>query len=111
MKALAIYIGINGGVIAIDRATGQQLWQTRLKGSDFVNVILDEDRVLAATKGEIFCLDVMTGSLLWHNQLTGQGRGLVTIATASGSTGMSPLRKRQQEQEQAAQSAAIIASS
>jgi outer membrane protein assembly factor BamB len=112
VKALAIFIGIKGSVIAIDRATGQSLWETPLKGSDFVNVILDEDRVLAATKGELFCLDAVTGKLLWNNKLPGLGQGIITIATSSGSTAMGPLRKRQQDQEDAASAAttAVIVS-
>jgi outer membrane protein assembly factor BamB len=109
MKSLAIFVGINGSVIAIDRATGQELWQTELKGSDFVNVILDDDRILAATHGELYCLDAITGKQLWNNKLPGQGRGIVTIATANGSTGMGPLRKKQLEQEQA--TTAVIATS
>jgi len=99
MKSLAIFVGIHGSVIAVDRATGQDLWQTNLTGSDFVNVILDDDCVIAATKGELFCLDAVTGKQLWHNELPGQGWGIASIATANGSTGMGPVRKKQLEQE------------
>jgi outer membrane protein assembly factor BamB len=104
MKSSAIFIGINGNVIAVDRATGQELWTTELKGSDFVNVILDDDCVLAATRGELYCLDPVTGLQRWHNELPGQGWGIASIATANGSTGMGPLRKKQLDQEAAAAS-------
>jgi outer membrane protein assembly factor BamB len=100
MNSSAVFVGINGTVIAIDRATGQDLWQTELKGSDFVNVILDGDRVLAATSGEIFCLDPGTGAQLWHNKLPNQGWGIASIATPNGSTVAGPVRKKL-EQEQA----------
>ena len=36
---------------------------------------LDRDVVLAATKGEIFCLESATGRILWNNELKGLGRG------------------------------------
>jgi outer membrane protein assembly factor BamB len=42
----AIYIGIRGTVVALDRASGAEIWRADLKGSDFVNVVLDGDRVL-----------------------------------------------------------------
>jgi len=54
MTSSAIFVGIRGGVSALDRETGRQLWKTKLKGADFVNVTLDDDRVFAATKGEMF---------------------------------------------------------
>jgi outer membrane protein assembly factor BamB len=102
MTSSAIFIGIRGGVIALDRGTGQKLWKTELKGADFVNVILDGDRLIAATKGEVFSLDAATGELLWRNELPGEGWGLVTIATGSGSSGaMPPVREKQRRDEDA----------
>lgn len=78
-----IYLGIKGSVIALDSGTGQQLWATHLKGSDFVNVVLDGDSLYAATYGEIFCLDPATGAGRWHNPLKGFGLGLVSVAAES----------------------------
>jgi outer membrane protein assembly factor BamB len=107
MTSSAIFIGIRGGVTALDRETGRQLWAARLKGSDFVNVILDNDRVIAATKGEVFCLDAATGHVLWHNELPGEGWGLVTIATASSPSSSVPsFGEKQRRDEAAAASAA-----
>ena len=76
-----VFIGIKGSVIALNRATGQQVWATHLKGSDFVNVVLLDGAVLASCYGEIFCLDPLTGKMLWHNPLKGFGTGLATFAT------------------------------
>jgi outer membrane protein assembly factor BamB len=108
MSSSAIFVGIRGGVVALDRGTGQQLWKARLKGADFVNIVLDNDCVIAATKGEVFCLDAATGHLLWHNELPGEGWGLVTIATASGSSIMPPLQEKKR-QDAAASTAAVVA--
>lgn len=111
MTSSLILLGVHGNVIALDRATGQQVWCAELKGADFVNVHLDEDRVIAATKGEVFCLDANTGASLWHNQLPGQGRGLITIATASGASDLAPFREKRRQDEAAAAAAAGAASS
>jgi outer membrane protein assembly factor BamB len=109
MASSTIFIGIHGDVLALDRATGHQIWRTELKGSDFVNVMLDNDRVIAATKGEVFCLDAATGQLLWHNELPGSGWGLATIATASGSSGATPTFREKQRRDEAASTAATVA--
>jgi outer membrane protein assembly factor BamB len=99
-----IYIGVRGTVLGLDRSTGVEIWRADLKGSDFVNVVLDGDRVIATTKGELFCLDSNTGERLWTNELRGLGRGLVTVATASSPLGsaLPPAEKKRREQEAAA---------
>lgn len=73
-----LIIGIKGHVLAIDRATGTELWRTRLKGGEFVSVSV-QDSIYASTKGELFCVDPATGSIKWHNRLSGMGVGLVSI--------------------------------
>jgi outer membrane protein assembly factor BamB len=75
-----IFLGVKGSVVALNRATGRQLWATSLVGADSVNVALDGDNLYATTRGEIFCLDPKTGDARWHNPLKGFGYGLVTIA-------------------------------
>ncbi|HEY4361760.1 MAG TPA: PQQ-binding-like beta-propeller repeat protein [Bryobacteraceae bacterium] len=98
-----IFIGVHGSVFALDYATGRTIWTTALKGSDFVTILVDGARILAATKGEVFCLDAATGHLLWRNDLPGQGWGVITIATATASSGMLPAaeQKRRQDRESA----------
>lgn len=36
-----VFIGINDSVVALNRESGQQVWATHLKGSDFVNVLVE----------------------------------------------------------------------
>jgi outer membrane protein assembly factor BamB len=103
----AVYVGIKGAVVALDRATGSIIWNAYLKGSDFVNVLVTDNEVYAATKGEISCLDISTGQLKWHNPLKGLGMGLVSLAFPGGQTGQAPpVRRRQQE---TAAAAAVVA--
>lgn len=77
-----VFVGIRGCVVALDRATGAELWRTKLKGADFVNVSFLDGQLYATTRGEAFCLDDATGQVRWHNRLSGLGWGLVTIASA-----------------------------
>jgi len=102
-----VCIGIKGSVVALNRATGQQVWATHLKGSDFVNVVLQDEAVLASCYGEIFCLDPLTGNARWHNPLKGFGTGLATIATEHDlGSGTAPpvLAEKRRRDEQAAAS-------
>jgi outer membrane protein assembly factor BamB len=102
-----VFIGIRGSVVALNCATGEQVWATHLKASDFVNVVLQNEAVLASCSGEIFCLDPLTGDARWHNPLKGFGRGLATIATAANpGSAHAPVLAEKRRREQAAASAA-----
>ena len=107
-----VFVGIKGSVIALNRATGQQVWATHLKGSDFVNVVLQDGALLACSRGEVFCLDPLTGNGLWHNQLKGFGTGLATITGEPSAASLNaPLlaEKRRRDAEAAASGAAVAA--
>ena len=105
-----VFIGIKGSVVALDRATGEQVWATHLKSFDFVNVLLEDGAVLASCCGEVFCLDPLTGNALWHNPLKGFGRGLATIATEHDpGTGNAPVLAENQRRDAAASAAAASA--
>ena len=37
-----VFVGIGKSVVALNRRTGEQIWEARFKGfDDFVNVVLD----------------------------------------------------------------------
>jgi hypothetical protein len=99
-----VFIGIKGSIVALNRATGAQVWATHLKGSGFVNVVEQNDIVLAACRGEVFCLDALTGNARWHNPLRGFGLGLATIAGDIQNTAV--LAEKRRRDEEAAASAA-----
>jgi len=107
-----IFVGIKGSVLALDRSTGDIVWQTHLKLSDFVTVMLDGDTLYAAAYGEAFCLDAATGNVRWHNPLKGFGTGLATLALVNCPSETQPpvlAEKRRREQAAAASSAASSA--
>jgi outer membrane protein assembly factor BamB len=105
MANSVIYIGIRGSVLALNRVTGEEVWRTSLKGGDFVNVALLEGDLLAATKGELYCLDPASGAVRWNNKLTGMGWGLISIASASGQQAVLMREKERRDQAAAATSA------
>jgi outer membrane protein assembly factor BamB len=101
-----LFIGIRGYVLAIDRATGEDVWSTSLKGAEFVNVVLDGEQLFASSKGRLYRLDPTTGRILWENGLTGMGWGLVSIAQAGSGNLTAMEEKRRQDQAAAAGTAA-----
>jgi outer membrane protein assembly factor BamB len=78
---LALYVGIGHFVVALDAATGAELWRSKLKNTGFVSVLWDGEALVAASAGEVYRLDPRTGDVLWHNEMKGLGMGVVTLAS------------------------------
>jgi len=106
-----VFVGIKGSVVALDRATGHQVWAAALKRYDFVNVVQQNGAILAACHGEVFCLDPLSGKIRWHNPLKGFGTGLATIATDPDANCRSApvLAEKRLRDQQAAQAGAVAA--
>lgn len=84
--ATPLIIGTNGYVVAIDQATGDELWRTLVRkgilgssGQD-VSVIIADGAVFAGSHGELFCLDLQSGEIRWKNELKGMGYNDVALA-------------------------------
>ena len=85
-------------------------WSRALKGQGFVNLTMDDGLLLASTRGEVWCIDLESGRLLWQNPLTGLGWGLATFATAGGeSQAVNAAMLQQQEQSNSVATAGTIA--
>jgi len=104
-----VFVGIKDTVVALDDRTGGEVWRAELRSGDFTTVCWDGEVLLAANSGEVYRLDPRSGAVIWHNQLKGLGRGVVSLTTtrvtqaASGTDAMIAKRKRD---EQAAAAAA-----
>jgi outer membrane protein assembly factor BamB len=75
-----LVIGIAGYVVAVDPASGTEIWRTRVKRSEFVTVAPAGSVVFAGAGGELFCLDAAGGQILWHNKLKALGTGVISFA-------------------------------
>ena len=109
VQAKLIFIGIGGAVVALDRSTGEEVWRSRLKGSDFVNLALQDGDLYATAKGELFCLDPATGDVRWQNPLKGLGTGLITIAGSGSQQTIVMGEKRRRDAASSAETAALSA--
>ena len=81
-----VYVGFNSRVVAIDRYTGETVWDWKSpEGSGFVSVLVDVDRLIVSVMGYMYCLDPLFGQEVWRNPLRGMGTGVATLASVSGS--------------------------
>ena len=103
MNKRLVFLGVKGTAVALDRDSGQEVWRTGLKGSDFVNLVLDGGDLFATARGEVYCLDPASGRVRWKNPLRGMGWGLVTIGTPGTSSQAAPAQYRLEQEQAAAQ--------
>jgi len=81
-RQILVFVGIKSSVVAIDERSGTEVWRVKLRSSDYVTVLWDGEALFAANAGEIWRLDPAHGDILWHNELKGMGRGVVSLASA-----------------------------
>ncbi|HUO09053.1 MAG TPA: PQQ-binding-like beta-propeller repeat protein [Phycisphaerae bacterium] len=101
-----VFIGFHSQVVALNRDTGDVVWQWRSRsGKGFVTLLLDGDRLVVSVMGYTYCLDAVTGKELWFNQLKGTGWGVASLASIRGSSAGILLQAAAEEQEQASHTA------
>lgn len=105
-RTSAVFVGVKGTVLAVDRASGETIWSTELKGSDFVDVMLVDGELYAASKGRLYRVDPTSGAILWTNDLPGLGWGIVSIAGSHAGGGVETIRRHQAAANQVAVTAA-----
>jgi len=102
-----VFVGIRGRVVALNRETGEEVWRVNLS-SEFVTVLWDGDSLVAATSGEVWRLEPESGAQIWHNQLRGLRRGLVSLASTRAS-GVTETPQAEAHRRRAAEEAAAAA--
>lgn len=97
-----LFIGSSGYVKAVDRHTGEDLWQTSLPGTGYktVTVLADGGWVYAGSKGYVFGLEATTGRIVWTNEMSGLGYEDMSLALQSGSAEPPPLPEEDDEEEE-----------
>ena len=105
-----VFAGLNAHVVALDRNSGEIVWQwvSPKPRAGYVTLLLDKDRLLAAVNGYLYCLDPLTGEQMWFNPLKGFGTGVTSLATVRGSTSESVLTQAAADDAAAAAAAAAV---
>jgi outer membrane protein assembly factor BamB len=101
-----LFIGVKYSVIALDERTGDEVWRAELRSGDYVTVLWDGQSLFAANSGEVWRLDPKNGSVMWHNELKGLGRGLLSLASSRRATEPSDMDLSAEKRRRDAQAAA-----
>jgi outer membrane protein assembly factor BamB len=77
-----LYVAVGGHIVALVPGTGEELWRTKLQGatSTVVSILAKDGLLFVGASGKAFCLDGLTGTLLWTNELKGLGYGSAFLA-------------------------------
>jgi outer membrane protein assembly factor BamB len=82
-----IFVGFNKRVAAMDRHTGQVIWDWKApKGSMYVTLLLDGDQLIVSVNGYMYALRAMTGEQLWMNTMSGFGSGVTCLTSERGNS-------------------------
>jgi hypothetical protein len=107
-----VFLGLKHRVTALGKSDGQIVWTTQLPGglgTGFVTLSCDDRHIFACADGQIHCLDLFSGQLLWSNPLKGYGYEIASIclhACQSASSAAACAQKIAADQSAAAAAAA-----
>ena len=86
-----VFVGFNKQVIALDRYTGDIVWDWKApQGSGFPAILVNGDRIIVSVQGYTYCLEPTTGSQVWFNELKGKGTRTPNLASLRGSSSQMP---------------------
>ncbi len=106
-----VYVGFNSRIAALNRLTGELVWDWKApSGSGFVALLLEGDQLVVSVSGYTYALDPATGETLWTNLLKGFGYGIPCLVSTSGSTLGHSAAAAEQAAQQARQNSANNAS-
>jgi outer membrane protein assembly factor BamB len=106
-----IFVGFRGYVFALHRDTGEIVWCNSQMHSGYVSMLLDGDRLIVSSSGYMYCLDPLSGQILWHNPLTGYGTGVTHLVSVRGQSSQVQIADAADADAQAAASSASASAS
>jgi outer membrane protein assembly factor BamB len=77
-----LFVGIKNAVVALDEKTGDEVWRTEVRPAGLVYVVWDGTSLYAASGGEVWRVNPESGAFIWHNELKGLGRGLMSLVSS-----------------------------
>jgi hypothetical protein len=113
-----LFLGLNGRVAALDRDSGEIVWEWTAKDPDkhravggYMTLLVDQGQLFVSANGYTYRLDPVTGTELWANPLRGWGFGPAALATSTAASqqATAAAAAAQQAAEQSSQAAMIIA--
>jgi outer membrane protein assembly factor BamB len=113
-----LFLGLNGKVAALDRDSGEIVWEWIAKDPDknravggYMTLLVDQGQLFVSANGYTYRLDPVTGAELWANPLRGWGVGPAALATSTAASQqvLTAAAAAKQAAEQSSQTTAIVA--
>jgi hypothetical protein len=80
-----VFVGFNRRVAALDRRTGEIVWEWKASnGTAYVSLLLDGGMLIVSVSGYMYGLDAATGRELWYNPMKGFGTGVTALVSVKG---------------------------
>ncbi len=79
-----IFTSFNGSVIAVNRDSGDVVWNNSNIRKGYMSLLLDGDRLVVSSDGYMYCLNALTGLEIWNNSLPGTGTGVPSLVSVRG---------------------------
>lgn len=91
----SIFVGSNGRVVALDRATGREVWRNNLPwtGYSIVTLLVAYGKLFVGTNGKLLALRQKDGQIMWTNDLPGLSYEEICLATTDDGTTLTPNRR------------------
>jgi outer membrane protein assembly factor BamB len=109
-----LFLGLNGRVAALNRDSGELVWEWTAKDPDkhravggYMTLLADQGQLFVSANGFTYRLDPLTGAEVWANPLRGWGLGPAALATSTAASSQQSLTAA--AAQQAATTAAIVA--
>jgi len=88
MASGLLYVGVKRLITALDRASGQVVWEHKLPGvfGSYLTLLVDDGVLYASRQGVVYALDAQTGDPLWQSAVQGGKNVPMMMATSSGAS-------------------------
>ena len=82
-----VFTGFNKRVAALERNSGNIVWQWKAsKGYSYVSLLLDGGVLVVSVDGYMYGLNPLTGEELWYNKMEGFGSGVTSLVSLNGAS-------------------------